>query len=265
MLPPLPPCEAASTHYTHSPSLPAQVSRDHKGCEGGPEAARGSAAEGLPPLLHGYEVYLAGGCCFFLSSFLRPPICRGACPNFGGCKPAGLRGMLGVQRAPGGMARAASPAPPWPNPTGARPSALRPAPTTTFAGDFTQASGREVAALLRAAGAKQLSRPPAAAPAPRAGAGPCTSLLLCEAPEPGSAGSPTAGGAGGQPAAAAAAAEAGDQAQAQGAAAAAVPPAIAGAKWYQKAVEGGVPVVRHGWLLDSISCYTIQPLSRYRL
>ena len=135
----------------------------------------------------------------------------------------------------------------------------------TPSGDFAQTSGREVAALLKAAGAKQLSRPPAAAPTPRAGAGPCTSLILCEAPEPGAASSPAAALSGGGQAAAqgeAAAAAAAAAAQQQ---AVAVPPAIAAAKWYQKAAEGGVPVVRHGWLLDSISCYTIQPLSKYRL
>lgn len=47
-----------------------QVKRDHKGCEGGPEAARGSAAVGLPPLLHGYEVYLAGGDADGMSGWL---------------------------------------------------------------------------------------------------------------------------------------------------------------------------------------------------
>ncbi len=140
-----------------------------------------------------------------------------------------------------------------------------PSPPTpcTPSGDFAQTSGREVAALLKAAGAKQLSRPPAAAPTPRAGAGPCTSLILCEAPEPGAASSPAAAlSGGGQAAAQGEAAAAAAAAQQQ---AVAVPPAIAAAKWYQKAAEGGVPVVRHGWLLDSISCYTIQPLSKYRL
>lgn len=132
------------------------------------------------------------------------------------------------------------------------------------AGEFAQTSGREVATLLKAAGAKQLSRPPAAAPTPRAGAGPCTSLILCEAPEPGAAYSPSAAiSGGGQQAAALGDAAAAAEQQQQ--AAAPVPPAVAAAKWYQKAAEGGVPVVRHGWLLDSISCYTIQPLSKYRL
>lgn len=99
------------------------------------------------------------------------------------------------------------------------------------AGEFAQASGREVAALLKAAGAKQLSRPPAAAPTPRAGAGPCTSLILCEAPEPGAAGSPAAalsGGGGQQAVGQAAEEEAGEQEQQQRAQ---VPPAVAAAKW----------------------------------
>ena len=209
-----------------------QVKRDHKACEGGPEAARGSAAVGLPPLLHGYEVYLAGG------------------------NENGMSGWLPfafVCSAPACLCSYATDPPSYP-------------PKQTLpAGEFAQTRGREVAALLKAAGAKQLSRPPAAAPTPRAGAGPCTSLILCEAPEPGAASSPSAainGSGGQQPAAQGDAAAAAEQQQQ---AAVPVPPAVAAAKWYQKAAEGGVPVVRHGWLLDSISCYTIQPLSKYRL
>ncbi len=45
----------------------------------------------------------------------------------------------------------------------------------------------------------------------------------------------------------------------------AVPPAVAAAKWFHKAKEGGVPVVSHRWLLDSIGSYTPQPLAAYRL
>ena len=37
-----------------------QVARDHAGCEGGAAAALSSAELGLPALLHGYEIYLAG-------------------------------------------------------------------------------------------------------------------------------------------------------------------------------------------------------------
>ena len=143
------------------------------------------------------------------------------------------------------------------------PAAALPLPS----GDFT--APEEISQLLRAAGAKQLSRPPAAQPAPRAAAGPCTSFLLAELPD--GAGSPAAAPlppppseqAGGD----------GDGAGSKSAAAAApgsslslvAPPAIAEAKWYQRAREGGVPVVSHRWLLDSISWYTPQPLERYRL
>ena len=114
-----------------------------------------------------------------------------------------------------------------------------------------------MAELLKAAGAKVLSRAPAG-PAPRACSGPCSSFLLCEAAADG--GSPKGealpapgGGAGGG--------TAGRASEAQ----AAVPPAVAGAKWYQKAREAGAPVVSHRWLLDSISSYTLQPLASYRL
>jgi hypothetical protein len=37
-----------------------QVARDHAGGEGGAAAARASVGLGLPPLLQGYEIHLAG-------------------------------------------------------------------------------------------------------------------------------------------------------------------------------------------------------------
>lgn len=140
------------------------------------------------------------------------------------------------------------------------PSALPPSP---LAGDFS--NGSEVAQLLAAAGARLLSRAPAAAP-PRAPAGPCTSFLLCEAAAvgggspappgqrqaPDGAGNGTADGDGGSK----------EQGQPVGLA---VPPTVAAAKWFQKAKAGGVPVVAHRWLLDSIGSYTPQPLAGYRL
>lgn len=177
------------------------MARDHAGCEGGAAAARSSAALGLPPLLHGYEVHLAGA--------------------------------PGMWRRPLRAARRCL-------------SLASPSPRLSFnpAGEFANLD--EVAQLLKATGAKQLSRPPAALHAPRAGTGPCTSFLLCEGPE-------MAGGAG-----------AGPQEAAE-APAPPAPPAVAGAKWYQRALEGGVAVVSHRWLLDSISAYTPQPLARYRL
>lgn len=127
------------------------------------------------------------------------------------------------------------------------------------AGDFS--NGSEVSQLLAAAGARLLSRAPAAPP-PRACAGPCTSFMLCEAAagyganprEPGHAQAPGGGGGGG-----------GGGGAEQKAGGLAVPPAVAAAKWFQKAQEGGVPVVSHRWLLDSIGCYTPQPLAGYRL
>ena len=117
------------------------------------------------------------------------------------------------------------------------------------AGEF--ANGDEVARLLQAAGARRLTRPPAGHGGSRSG--PCTSFLLCEAPD--AAASPKL------PAAPqdAAAPAAGPPPLA------APPPAVAAAKWYQKAAEGGVPVVTHRWLLDSVSCYTQRPLAPYRL
>ncbi len=39
-----------------------QVAKERGGEGGGAAAARASAALGLPPLLHGFEVFLAGGC-----------------------------------------------------------------------------------------------------------------------------------------------------------------------------------------------------------
>lgn len=112
-----------------------------------------------------------------------------------------------------------------------------------------------MAELLAAAGAKRLTRPPAAAAA--AGAGPCTAFLLCETGD--AAGSPAQpqqqpGKGQGQ------GEEAGAEKQRQ-----AVPPSIAAAKWYQKAAEAGVSVVSHRWLLDSISSYTVKPLPPYRI
>lgn len=121
-----------------------------------------------------------------------------------------------------------------------------------------------MAQLLREAGAKLLSRPPAAMPAPRAAAGPCTSFLLCEAPDaPG--GSPGTAAAEAQQRKEGQAAGAVGGAGVEGAPAPAVPPAVAASKWYQRAVEGGVLVVNHRWLLDSISWYTLQPLAKYRM
>jgi hypothetical protein len=125
-----------------------------------------------------------------------------------------------------------------------------------LAGEF--ANGGEVAELLLAAGAKRLSRPPAA-PLQGTSGGPCTSFLLCEGPDTASspaqhrhmheAGTVCAATCG----------------NAVGPAAVAVPPALAAAKWYRKAAEAGVPVVSHRWLLDTISSYTALPLSAYCL
>lgn len=131
-------------------------------------------------------------------------------------------------------------------------------PSPRKAGDFT--NGEEVSQLVKAAGGKLLSRPPAAAPAPRAASGPCTSFLLCEAAEPGVRDGPVAGVPAGEQ-------QQGQQegAEAEGQGKAAVPPALAASKWFQKAAEGGVPVVSHRWLLDSIGRYTPQPLAGYRL
>ncbi|KAI3428535.1 hypothetical protein D9Q98_007358 [Chlorella vulgaris] len=125
-----------------------------------------------------------------------------------------------------------------------------------LAGEF--ANGGEVAELLLAAGAKRLSRPPAA-PLQGTSGGPCTSFLLCEGPDTASS-----------PASHRHLHEAGTVCAATcgnavGPAAVAVPPALAAAKWYQKAAEAGVPVVSHRWLLDTISSYTALPLSAYCL
>jgi hypothetical protein len=107
-----------------------------------------------------------------------------------------------------------------------------------------------VARLLQAAGARRLTRPPAGHGGSRSG--PCTSFLLCEAPEAAASPKPSAAQHAAAPAAAAPPL-------------AAPPAAVAAAKWYQKATESGVPVVNHRWLLDSVSCYTQRPLAPYRL
>lgn len=101
-----------------------------------------------------------------------------------------------------------------------------------------------MARLLQAAGARRLTRPPAGHGSSRTG--PCTTFLLCEAPDAvASPKLPAAHGAAG--------------------AAAGPPAAVAAAKWYQQAGESGAPVVSHRWLLDSVSCYTQRPLAPYRL
>lgn len=217
----------------------AQVARDHAGCEGGAAAARASAGLGLPPLLRGYEVYLAGRCTAPLRRHRAVPgvVCL--------CRRVGRRVSLPSSRDQ----RTSH----WTHHTSTR---LHCPPFPPTAGEF--ANGGEVAELLQAAGAKRLSRPPTATHSAARG-GPCTSFLLCEAPD--------AGGSPHQQQAAAAAGPAGQQGGAASAAAVpkVVPPALAAAKWYQKAAEAGVPVVSRRWLLDSISSYTVKPLAPYLL
>lgn len=110
-----------------------------------------------------------------------------------------------------------------------------------------------MAALLKAAGARLLSRPPSGLSggdgAAGAAQGPTSTLVLCE---------PAAGGSGGSPA---------EQQRSGGGGAAAVPPAgaegLRAEKWYARAAEAGVPVVAHSWLIDSVAAYTPRPLAGY--
>ena len=119
------------------------------------------------------------------------------------------------------------------------------------AGEF--ANGSEVRALLQAAGAKCLPRPPASCSAAAHG-GPPSALLLCDVPDARSS-----------PAAAPQRAQQEGTGEAGGRGVGPAPPAVAGAKWFRKAAEAGVPVAVLRWLLDSIGSYTVRPLAPYRL
>lgn len=57
-------CTATAEAETHCSlriaGATVQVAQDTNGCEGGPAASRRSAALGLPKLLAGYQLFLAG-------------------------------------------------------------------------------------------------------------------------------------------------------------------------------------------------------------
>ncbi|GAB4814502.1 hypothetical protein N2152v2_001548 [Parachlorella kessleri] len=119
-----------------------------------------------------------------------------------------------------------------------------------LAGSYT--NKQDIAELLRAAGARVLSRPPSVqARAGTAGAvppGPCTSFVLCEASEGGSpqqAQQSQQGSAHGRP-------------PRQGAVA-----ALQQEKWYSRAAAAGVSIVSSKWLMDTVSSYTLKPLQDY--
>lgn len=130
-------------------------------------------------------------------------------------------------------------------------------------------------ALLRAAGARQLARPPCG-PAPSEG--PCTSLVMCEAGGDSTAGATPQHAQHGRQAASP------DNADQEGGA---LYTALAGAdgarafipgvdcishadevrkeKWFVRATESGVPVVSSLWLMDSLSSFTVRPLAEYTI
>lgn len=201
------------------------MGRDSSGSEGGPAAARASSALGLPKLLEGYELYLAGERWLTESAAQSWTVGRAGAGATVRLRPAlQLCGALVAACCTSEFSLAYQ--------------HLK-CRLPRLAGDF--ANRADVAALLKAAGGRELRRPP---PGPAAPGGPCTSFILVEGS---SAGSPAAAGGG----AAAAAAAAGARAEER--------------RWRDKAAAAGVPLVSHRWLLDSVSSYTAKPLAPYRM
>ena len=86
-------CKADRGLFARSRMRPPQVERDASGGEGAAAAARRCTAEGLPPLLDGYEVFLAGGCGLPAGRFLKGGL-AGRLTGLGSRKASFLRPQL---------------------------------------------------------------------------------------------------------------------------------------------------------------------------